>query len=92
MVNAGGKGNEVVDNSKGTPLSKNNIYLEHQRIGDGTTPIVFLNGFRMQFKTWDKVYPGLMPENCVILFNRRGVGTSLKATEEQDGNTVISEM
>jgi pimeloyl-ACP methyl ester carboxylesterase len=92
MVEADGEVNKVVDNSKGTPLSKNNIYLEHQRIGDGTTPIVFLNGFRMLFKTWDKVYPEIMPENCVILFNRRGVGTSIKATEEQDGNTVIIEM
>jgi pimeloyl-ACP methyl ester carboxylesterase len=92
MVKTDGGVKEVLDNSSGTPWPQNNIYLEHQKIGDGTTPIAFLNGFRMQFKTWDKVYPEIIHKNCVILFNRRGVGTSLKATEEQDGNTVISEM
>lgn len=67
-------------------------YLEHQCIGSGATNIVFLNGFRMEFKTWDKVYPAFTSENRVILFNRRGVGVSSKATEVQVGHTVISEM
>ena len=72
--------------------TNNNVHLEHQRIGNGATNIVFLNGFRMRFDTWNKVYPELTPENSVILFNRRGVGASSKATEAQDGNTVISEI
>ena len=70
----------------------NNTHLEHQRVGNGATNIVFLNGFRMHFKTWDKVYPELTPGNCAVLFNRRGVGGSSKATEAQDGRTVICEM
>jgi pimeloyl-ACP methyl ester carboxylesterase len=70
----------------------NDIHLEHQKIGVGETNIVFLNGFRMQFKTWDKVFPELATDNSVILFNRRGVGASTKATEPQDGNAVIGEM
>lgn len=72
--------------------TNNDIHLEHQRIGNGATNIIFLNGFRMQFKTWDKVYPEFASESSVILFNRRGVGSSLKATETQDGNTVVSEI
>lgn len=68
------------------------IDLEHKKIGDGSPTIVFLNGFRMQFETWDKVYPDFIPTNRMILFNRRGVGASSKAMEEQDGNAVIKDM
>ena len=70
----------------------NNVHLEYQLIGKGKINIVFLNGFRIQFNTWDKVYPELAEENCVLLFNRRGVGKSSKATIAQDGMAVISEM
>jgi len=70
----------------------NNIHLEYHRIDNGAINIVFLNGFRIQFKTWDRVYPELASENSVFLFNRRGVGSSSKATKAQDGKTVISEM
>jgi pimeloyl-ACP methyl ester carboxylesterase len=70
----------------------NHTHLEHQRVGNSSTNIVFLNGFRMSFKTWDKVYPELTAEYSAILFNRRGVGGSSKAIEAQDGHTVIYEM
>jgi pimeloyl-ACP methyl ester carboxylesterase len=59
---------------------------------NGPANIVFLNGFRIHFKYWDKVYPALVPENSVVIFNRRGVGGSLKATETQTGDTVIREI
>lgn len=72
--------------------TNNNIPLEHHRVGGSGANIVFLNGFRMQFGTWDQVYPALTSDNSAILFNRRGVGKSSKATEAQDGHTVISEM
>jgi pimeloyl-ACP methyl ester carboxylesterase len=70
----------------------NNVHLEYQLIGKGETNIVFLNGFRIQFNSWDKVYPKLAEENGILLFNRRGVGKSSKATIAQDGMTVIGEM
>jgi pimeloyl-ACP methyl ester carboxylesterase len=70
----------------------NNVHLEYQLIGKGAINIVFLNGFRIQFNTWDKVYPELAAENSVFLFNRRGVGKSSKATIAQDGMAVICEM
>jgi pimeloyl-ACP methyl ester carboxylesterase len=69
-----------------------NKSLESLIVENGGANIVFLNGFRIQFKTWDKVYPELTSDNSVILFNRRGVGSSLKAKEAQDGSTVIEEM
>lgn len=65
--------------------TNNDIHLQHQIIGNGSTNIVFLNGFRTQFKTWDKVYPEIASESSVILFNRRGVGLSPKATEAHAG-------
>lgn len=68
------------------------ISLECQCIGDGTPPVVFFNGFRMRFNSWSAVYANLELENSVVLFNRRGVGASAKASEEQDGLTVIGEI
>ena len=77
---------------RGTLVSANKIPLDHNRVGSGGANIVFLNGFRMHFKTWDQVYPALTSDNTVVLFNRRGVGESSKANEAQDGHTVIGEM
>jgi len=67
-------------------------HLEHQRIGDGPSNIVFLNGFRMRFQTWKEIYSDLVSDSSVLLFNRRGVGASSKATKAQDGTTVVNEM
>ncbi len=88
-----GRTPETLAERSGTSVSTNNVvHLEYQRMGHGAPNIVFLNGFRTQFRTWDKVYPEFASDNGVLLFNRRGVGLSSKATEAQDGNTVISEM
>lgn len=73
-------------------MSTNNINLEYYRIENGGINIVFLNGFRMPYKTWDKVYPKLASEYSVLLFNRRGVGASSKANKHQDGKEIINEM
>lgn len=67
-------------------------HLEYKVVGNGLRNIVFLNGFRMKFESWDKVYPDLTSDNRVILYNRRGVGASSKATEPQDGDTVVGDM
>lgn len=73
-------------------LADKNIPFEYHKAGADGENIVFLNGFRMQFKTWNLVYPSFTSDNSVLLFNRRGVGASSKATAAQDGYTVISEM
>jgi pimeloyl-ACP methyl ester carboxylesterase len=73
-------------------MSANNKHLESLILENGGTNVVFMNGFRIQFKTWDKVYPELKYENNVILFNRRGIGRSQKANKAQDGSTVIEDM
>lgn len=69
-----------------------NKSFEYQQIGKGDIQIVFLNGFRMHFETWDKVYLDFIEENSVLLFNRRGVGKSSKAIIAQNGMTIISDM
>jgi pimeloyl-ACP methyl ester carboxylesterase len=61
-------------------VSTNNINLEYYQVKNGGINIVFLNGFRMPYKTWDKVYPELASEYSVLLFNRRGVGHHQKQT------------
>jgi len=54
--------------------------------------IIFLNGFRMNFSTWAKVYPELVEQNNVLLYNRLGVGTSNKAIEDQSGEVVVDNL
>jgi len=70
----------------------NDVPFEYKIIGTGEQSIVFLNGFRMKFDSWEKVYTNVGKNHCVILFNRRGVGSSIKATTKQTGNVVVNEM
>jgi len=60
--------------------------------GEKGENIIFLNGFRMPYSNWDKVYPVISKNNRVFLYNRKGVGKSNKATLPQDANTVIKEL
>ncbi|MDQ2077982.1 alpha/beta fold hydrolase [Marinimicrobium sp. ABcell2] len=62
--------------------------LEHKLIGDGDTNVIFLNGFRMRYDSWDKVYPSVAESSKVLLLNRAGVGSSAKAQVPQTGNVV----
>ncbi len=64
-------------------------YLEHRVIGQGEVRVVFVNGFRMHFDSWDKVYPRVAQSCSVFLFNRFGVGLSPKAQVPQIGNQVV---
>ncbi|MCG8428496.1 MAG: alpha/beta hydrolase [Chromatiales bacterium] len=67
-------------------------HLEYKRIGSGGANVVFLNGFRMNFESWDKVYPEVATNHNVLLFNRRGVGSSPKATVVQTGHGIVEEI
>lgn len=69
-----------------------NTKLEYKFIGNGKKTIIFLNGFRMNFESWDKVYPKLCKNYRILLFNRLGVGSSAKATTRQSGKVIIDEM
>lgn len=64
--------------------------FEYDLRGSGPVTVVFLNGFRMPYTNWDKVYPALAESCQVLVFNRPGVGKSVKATEPQTGATVVS--
>ena len=66
--------------------------LDFKLINNGELNIVFLNGFRMDYASWDKVYPEISKNNQVLLFNRRGVGSSAKAIENQTGKIIVSEL
>lgn len=69
-----------------------NKIFEYQYLGQGEQTIVFLNGFRMPFNSWDKVYPQVAQNNKVLLINRLGVGSSSKAQEPQDGHKVVADL
>ncbi|HSL27768.1 MAG TPA: alpha/beta hydrolase [Anaerolineales bacterium] len=66
--------------------------LEHRLIGHGDTSAIFLNGFRMHFNTWDKVYPHIARSSRVLLLNRAGVGLSPKAQMPQTGSVVVDSL
>lgn len=66
--------------------------LEYLLTGDGDITVVFLNGFRMSMMTWDKVYPDIAARCKVLLYNRRGVGSSKKAGFSQNGGVITEEL
>lgn len=66
--------------------------FEYELIGNGKTNIVFLNGFRIKYNSWDMIYPTLAKKHKVLLFNRLGVGSSCRARIKQTGNVVVEEM
>lgn len=66
--------------------------LEHRLIGQGDTNVIFLNGFRMHFDSWDKVYRCIAETNRVLLFNRAGVGLSPRAQQPQTGHVVVDSL
>ena len=69
-----------------------NGYFEYSLTGTGENCIVFMNGFRIKFDSWDRVC-GKIPGNySMLLFNRLGVGSSLKATTKQTGSVVVTEI
>ncbi len=73
-------------------MNVNHIELEYKLTGNGENTIVFLNGFRMNLETWDKVSTELSKDHSVLVFNRRGVGKSPKATTNQSGEIVVKEI
>ncbi|MET0091296.1 MAG: alpha/beta hydrolase [Candidatus Thiodiazotropha sp.] len=66
--------------------------LEFFQSGDGGEVVVFLNGFRMPFSSWERVYPRISEHHRVLLYNRRGVGRSEKAAADQTGETVVEDL
>ncbi len=68
------------------------ISVEFSLHGEGKLPLVFLNGFRMPKSSWDKLI-GLLPANRqMFLYNRAGVGLTLKAIAAQTAQHVVSDL
>ncbi len=67
-------------------------HFEYSLIGTGEQSIVFLNGFRMKFDSWDKVCVNIPADYQLLLFNRSGVGASNRAKTRQTGNVIVNEL
>ncbi len=65
--------------------------LEYSLIGSGDITVIFLNGYRMSFDSWNSVYPEIANMGRVLLFNSPGIGASPKAKEPQVGYTVVND-
>src|SRR5690554_5335129 len=65
---------------------------EYRKLGEGRPHVVFFNGFRMPLSSWDKVLDELdtVTFGTALLYNRSGVGRSLKAAQAQTGDAVIA--
>lgn len=66
--------------------------LEYSLLGDGNSNVVFINGFRMNFNSWDRIYKEISRDFKIFLFNRHGVGKSSKATINQSGMVIVNEL
>lgn len=64
------------------------MVLDFKVVGSGV-PIVFFNGFRMHYESWDSVYTAIEKSNKVILYNRSGVGASPRASRRQTAKEVV---
>ena len=74
---------------KNQTIKLNDSIFEYSLKGEGNTPIVFINGFRMPLDSWNMLYPGIEKLGKVFVYNRLGVGNSSKATSDQTGTTVV---
>lgn len=54
--------------------------------------IVFENGSRETFDTWDKVIASIKPEASIFAYNRPGYGKSAATDQPRDGLTIVGEL
>jgi len=54
--------------------------------------IVFENGSRETFDTWDKVIASVKPEASIFAYNRPGYGNSPVTDQPRDGLTIVNEL
>ncbi|NTS76273.1 alpha/beta hydrolase [Catenovulum sp. SM1970] len=66
--------------------------MECLKAGSGDLTLVFINGFRMPFSSWDKVYPVLSQHHSVFLYNRYGIGESTQAKTPQTADSVVTDL
>lgn len=65
---------------------------EYLSVSDDGPEIVFINGYRMHFRSWDRVYPRLNGRYSTLLFNRLGTGKSCKAKSPQDAHAIVEDI
>ena len=66
--------------------------IEYQLIGTGEQTLIFLNGFRMPFSSWQQVTEKLSGSNVILQYNRAGVGKTKRAITAQCGKTVVNDL
>ncbi|CAH9050318.1 2-succinyl-6-hydroxy-2, 4-cyclohexadiene-1-carboxylate synthase [Pseudoalteromonas sp. CIP111854] len=66
--------------------------FEYALMGFKKPSIVFLNGFRMKFDTWNQVHTILSDRYEILLYNRLSVGQSKKALQHQLGKVIVDQL
>ncbi|WP_087464052.1 alpha/beta fold hydrolase [Oleiphilus messinensis] len=66
--------------------------VEYQVLGTGLPSVIFINGFRMPYSSWDQVYPEIADTCQVLLYNRPSVGTSAETLQNQHGMQIIEDL
>lgn len=70
-------------------LSTSKGKLQYQVSGDGSPPIVLINGGSGPIEGWMRILPQLSELSTVFSYNRFGVAGSDKPQQPQDGLTII---
>lgn len=82
------------------PMAKNSIielsnvvfeYILHNSQGAAHN-LVFLNGYRTDFRSWFRLYDCLCEEANMLFYNRLGIGKSSKPAQAQDGMVVLDDL
>jgi len=63
--------------------------LQYHVSGDGSPPIVLINGGSGPIEGWMRILPQLSELSTVFSYNRFGVAGSDKPQEPQDGLTIV---
>ena len=73
-------------------LSVGGAAFEFVKAGDGSPPIVLVNGSGGPIEGWFKVDARLAALSTLFAYNRRGVGASSKPHEAQTGDVVVRDL
>ena len=66
--------------------------IEYKLLGNKGKSIIFINGFRMPFSSWNPVVSALGDEHTILLYNRYGIEKSKKPSEAQTPDIVIRDL
>lgn len=82
----------ALDSSIFTTANQAHIEYHVEQLCDHNAHLLFLNGYRTHFNTWDRLLERLSGDVSVLLYNRLGIGRSSSPNEKQSGDIVLRDL